>query len=351
MNERENYIRTVRFGTPDYIPIHVHINESMWTCYGKELLNVTKKYPHFFNENDRKIKPLLMYDEEKFFDTSRQNKDAWGCMWAYPIEGMDGIVTEFPLSDWDNLKNYKFPDPAIENDRSKRDWAQEEENIIKTREMGKPTFGSLAHGFMLLRLTYLRGFENALCDLLDDDEHMQYLIDGIEKHSAYIVKRYLEMGVDVMEFPEDLGTQTSSFISPELMEKWVFPVYKRLMQPVRDAGKLVGFHSDGRVLDILPGLIRSGVDIVNPQDLVNGIDNLAREIKGRACIRLDVDRQSIVPYGTPKEVEELIEAEIKILGSKKGGLEIIVGVYPPTPLENLDAMCRALTKYQRWWNE
>ncbi|MCD4669305.1 MAG: hypothetical protein K8S14_02540 [Actinomycetia bacterium] len=81
---------------------------------------------------------------------------------------------------------------------------------------------------------------------------------------------------------------------------------------------LVFLHSDGKILDILEDQIEAGADIVNPQDLCNGIDNLAKRIKGKACIQLGIDRQSAIPYGTRKEIHELIEEEVRKSGSPKG---------------------------------
>jgi uroporphyrinogen decarboxylase len=114
-------------------------------------------------------------------------------------------------------------------------------------------------------------------------------------------------------------------------------------------GALVYLHSDGKTLDILEDQIEAGVDIVNPQDLCNGIDNIAKRIKGKACIQLDIDRQKIVPFGTRKEIFELIEEEVRKLGDPRGGLEFIAGIYPQTPPENIEALCEALEKYRTYW--
>ena len=79
------------------------------------------------------------------------------------------------------------------------------------------------------------------------------------------------------------------------------------------------------------------------------IDNIAKRIKGKACIQIDIDRQFVIPYGTPKDIDDLIKEEVMKLGSKAGGLMMIAGVYPPTPMENLDALCTAVEKYREYW--
>ena len=134
-----------------------------------------------------------------------------------------------------------------------------------------------------------------------------------------------------------------------MFRKWVKPAYAALMQPCKKAGMYIGLHSDGKTLDILEDQIEAGVDVVNPQDLCNGIDELARRIKGKACIRLDIDRQSVVPYGTPKDIDDLIHEEIEKLGSPKGGLMMVCGLYPPTPPKNVEALAKALEKYSTMW--
>jgi len=153
------------------------------------------------------------------------------------------------------------------------------------------------------------------------------------------------MGVDIMSYPEDLGMQEGPFISPAMFEKWFVPAYAKLTKPARDAGILTHFHSDGKTLDILDAQIRAGVDIVNPQDLVNGIDELAKQIKGRACIDLDIDRQKITPFGTPAEIDAHIRTCVETVGCKEGGLMLIYGLYPGVPLENVKALMDAMTRY------
>jgi uroporphyrinogen-III decarboxylase len=134
-----------------------------------------------------------------------------------------------------------------------------------------------------------------------------------------------------------------------MFRKYCRPTYEKLIQPFRQRGKHVIQHSDGYIMDLIDDLMLAGVTIINPQDLCNGIDNLRREFKGRVCIQLDVDRQTVVPYGTPTEIRELVEEEVRTLGSKQGGLELICGIYPPTPPENVHAVASAFEAFQTYW--
>jgi sulfur relay (sulfurtransferase) DsrC/TusE family protein len=79
--------------------------------------------------------------------------------------------------------------------------------------------------------------------------------------------------------------------------------------------------------------------------LVNGIDWIAQHFAGRVCIELDIDRQFITPYGTPAQIDALIREEVEKLGSRRGGLMMIYGLYPGVPLENAAALMDAMEKY------
>lgn len=349
IGSRENYLRAARFQRPEWIPAEVHINDASWNLWQKDMEKVCLKFPEYFPHVHEGWRDYENYVFAPAYRKDEKFRDNWGCVWETTEDGIEGVVTESPLSDWENLKNWKMPDIETMEDRVPRDWTKTEAAIRAARERGQLVKAGLPHGFLFLRSTYLRGFENALCDMAAEDEDFTALFERLVEYNGELVRRYLKIGVDVMCFPEDLGMQSGSFLSPAMFEKWFVPAYARLLAPCREAGVLTHFHSDGKTLDILDAQIRAGVQIVNPQDLVNGIDELERHIKGRACIDLDIDRQTVLPYGTPRQIDELIEEEVRKLGSREGGLMLIAGIYPPTPPENVEALCRALRKYREYW--
>ena len=125
------------------------------------------------------------------------------------------------------------------------------------------------------------------------------------------------------------------------------PLHAALKEWYASPGDRFEVPVDGYLVDIMPDLLECGVTILNPQDLCNGLDNIRRELKGRVCIDLDVDRQTVVPRGTPREVEDHIGRCIRELGSPQGGLMLKCGVYEGTPLANIEAVFRAMTRWRR----
>ena len=351
LTPRENYIRNATFQGPEYIPASVHISPASLIEGGPAMEEVMVRHPVLFpNFEPGKID----FEHYEFLpeETIGDVVDPWGCRWRCSVNGIIGTVVEHPLADWSDLENLTVPPVLPQNaQRITGDWDDRRTRIEHNRREGNLTEGAIYHGFFFMRLHYLRGFENLMCDLIEEPPELWRLIEMIKDHDAALVRRYLDLDVDVMYFGEDLGTQTSSFISPEMFAKFVTPVYKELMAPVKEAGKLVYLHSDGCIIDLMGDFAAAGVDIINPQDLVNGIDALAEEVKGRFCISLDVDRQSIVPFGTRGEIHALIEEEVRKLGDPSGGLQLVAGIYPPTPPENVDALCEALEKFRTFWWE
>jgi len=349
LSERENYLRNARMMGPEWIPCTVSISDASRNQLGNELEEVILRHPLLFPDFK---KGESNYENLEFGPAHKANErftDAWGCVWLSSINGLEGQVVESPLDKWEKLKDYQVPDPLRQADRGPASWELTQREIKKAKKQGRLTTGSLPHGFFLMRLWYLRGFENLMLDFATNAPELPELIDMVTVHNKKIVDQWLTMGVDLINFGEDLGTQTASIISPRDFRKWVVPVYKKLMEPCREANCLIALHSDGYIMELMDDFIDCGVNIINPQDLCNGIDNLVRDVKGRMCIRLDIDRQTIVPFGTRKEIRELIEEEVRKLGSPQGGLEIIAGIYPPTPPENIDALCEALEEFRIYW--
>ena len=351
LSRRENYLRTARLEGGEYIPCGVGLSHAMRAQCGAELEEVMARHEWLFPgfEPGRPD-----FDNYQFPVEERVGElvDPWGCTWRMAYDGVIGTVVEHPLADWSALEKYR-PAP-VEPQNAQRitgDWQSLAEDFAARAARGELTSGGLYHGFLFMRLTYLRGFDNFLCDLVEQPPELLELIDMVKAHCAEIVRRFLQMDLDVLGCGEDLGAQNASIISTEMFRQFFTPVYRELFAPAKDAGKLVYLHSDGHVLELMDEFADAGIDIINPQDLVNGIDNLAAEAKGRFCIDLDIDRQSVVPFGSPGDIEDLVAEAVRKLGGPAGGLMLKAGVYPPTPPENVDALCSAMKKVRTYYWE
>lgn len=350
MNRAENYLRAVRFEKPDFIPMNFHINRACWDCYpGEALLELMESHPLLFPDFER---PELPY-KPPVSPVARKDEpytDDFGCVWSTSMDGITGTVTGHPLADWEAFKTWKRPDPSRCMGIGPIDWEEEARRFEEEKKNSGLLSAGLRHGHSFLQLCDIRGYENLLFDMIDEEPRLWELIEIVESFNRFIVEKYIAIGAKQMGYGEDLGMQVGPMLSPELFRKYIKPSYRRIMKPAIEKGLVVHMHSDGDIRDLADDLIDSGVQVLNLQDLVNGVDWIAARYGGKLCIDLDIDRQRITPYGTPAQIDALIKEEVEKLSTPQGGLTMIYGLYPGVPLENVKALMDAMEKYAQYYS-
>lgn len=348
--KKNNYIKAVLFEKPETIPVTFHINDACWHHYDQnDLFDLMEAHSFLFPGYKR---PEGVYVPE-YDDVAKKDApytDDFGCVWQTTDDGIVGTVTGHPLESWDAFDSYRAPDPERCMGIGPVDWNKEKDIIEKKKENGECAIASLRHGHTFLQLCDLRGYQNLLFDMMDEDANLLKLIEIVYEFNAYIVDKYLEIGADQICYPEDLGMQKGPMISPELFERFIFPSYKKLMKKSQSLGKIVHMHSDGDIRLLVDYLMYGGVQVLNLQDQTNGIEWIKEKVKGRTCIELDIDRSFITKTGTPKEIDDYIRMVVSELGSRDGGLMMIYGLYPGIPIENVAALMDAFEKYLAYYS-
>jgi uroporphyrinogen decarboxylase len=282
-------------------------------------------------------------DYDEFPPVYRQNErfvDNWGCEWYNSKGGLEGQVVGHPLEHWEAFDAYHPPDVETQSERGSRDWHAEKEEIESRRARGLLTVG---HGERLFdRLYFLRGFENLMIDFALEEPHLPQLIAMLRDYEREVVGRYLDIGVDVVGFHTDIGTQNGLMISPAAFRRYLKPMFKELFSLCRGRGAHVLLSSDGKILEIVDDLIECGVSIHDPQYRANTIEGIKEHYLGRLCINLDLDRQMFA-FCTPEEIQRHVETAVEELSLPEGGLMISGSVWDDiTPLENIEALCDAI---------
>ncbi len=310
-------LKAITFDSPEYIPVGVSLLPSTWMKYREDLRQLVLRHPLIFSY---KPKPDMDFDAVGGTYVQGEHVDAWGCVWSNIAHGLEAFVTGHPLPRREMVNTFQAPAPGA----------------------GTP------HGFMFLRLTYLRGYEEAMIDFAEEPPELPRMIDIVLEYNMGEIKRMLETPSDFMHFGDDLGTQTALPISPEKWRKYLKPCFAKMYGLCRSAGRLVGMHTDGHIIPIIKDLIDCGVNVINPQVRANGLDALARECKGKVCVALDLDRQ-MFPFCTPRDIDDHVREAVEKLGAPEGGLTLGAECEPDVPLENIEAICLALEKYRGYF--
>ncbi len=346
LTKRENFLRTVEFRNPEWIPVSVNLPNAVWKKYGEELENIVLRHPILFEGYRKGSKN---FSEYPLSCRKGYHRDNWGCLWYNVAGGMLGQVVEHPLSDWRFLDTYKLPDPFKKTDFEEQDWDEIKKSTREQKKKGLLTQGS--GGELFTRLYYLRGFENLMMDIATDDPHLLRLIEMLTNYELKLVNKWLKIGVDVIYFHTDIGTQNGLMISPAKFRNYIKPMFKKIFIPCRKAGTHIFLSSDGNLLEIIDDLIECGVSIHDPQIRANTLEGIARTYKGKKiCVKVDLDEQMFA-FCKPTDIRRQIKEVAEKLYSPQGGLMIYGDPSPDVPLENIEAICSALEEFYTYKGE
>jgi uroporphyrinogen decarboxylase len=337
-SKRENYLRAVEFRNPEWIPVSVNLPNAVWRKYREELEDIVLGHPILFEgykKGSKNFDEVSLNHHEKGKEYYR---DEWGCIWYNLQEGLEGQVVGHPLADWKALATFQPPDPLVGID-----WNKIKEKVGEDRRKGLLTRGE--GGRFFDRLQFLRGFENLMMDLATDPPELSKLIELVLENNMSSIIKWLEIGVDVMGFHSDIGTQRGLMISPKMFRKYVKPAYKKMFTACRNAGPHVYYSSDGNLLEIVDDLIECGVSIHDPQLRACTLEGIAKVYKGKMCINLDLDEQMFA-FCKPADIREQVRKVVEKLWLPQGGLMVYGEPSPDVPLENIEAICSALEEFR-----
>ena len=218
----------------------------------------------------------------------------------------------------EDIEKYSFPDAYAPGrfDEAKRD----------IDKFGSEYFVIGDVEISLFELAWhLTGLEKYLVAMMCDEPWLELLNDRVEEWSTGLALQLVKAGVDAIWLGEDLGTQTSTLISPEDWRMKFKPRHKRMIEKLRHENPdiIIIMHSDGAVAPLLDDFIEMGVDVYNPvQPNVPGSD--PRELKekdgNRICFFGGIDQQFLLPSGNIPAIRAEIKERISILGKDKGYL-------------------------------
>jgi uroporphyrinogen decarboxylase len=173
---------------------------------------------------------------------------------------------------------------------------------------------------------------HVLCDFFGMENYfikMHTHPDVVEAATERVVSFYLEanerclecMGekLDAVFFGNDLGSQQDLLVSPQLLERFVFPWMRKIIDQAKAYDKKIVLHSCGAVSKIIPTLIEAGIDGLHPlQARARGMEaeNLARRFKGELVFIGGVDTQELLPFGSPEKVSAEVNRLKELLGPR-----------------------------------
>lgn len=195
-----------------------------------------------------------------------------------------------------------------------------------------------------------RGMQDLLLDLIDCPDVMEEVIRLGRQVMMKHVEAFLASPAEVAWL--DICWATGAGISPKMFERWVLPDIVMAMELVKGTcGKYLGLYMLGKVRQLLPMVIDSGVHFIETFEPNQGDITLAEakhKYGNRVCIMGNFNCV-VLSFGT---VEDARKETLRCLreGMEGGGYILVTGDEVPADAkwENLKAMVETVEEHGRY---
>ena len=282
-------------------------------------------------------------DFGRYFDQPGMSWEEWGrgriwddlhqyASYHYPLEHAETV---------DEILAYPWPDLDA-------DYRYEglEGRVAQLHRQGYAVRGGLAETVFEIAWQ-LRSMDALFADMIAGDEKAVLLLDKIAERRVATARAYARAGVDMIQTGDDVAMQTGLLMSRKMWRQWFRPRLARVIEAARAEKPdiIIEYHSDGKINDLIPDLIETGIDVLNPVQPECVDHAWAKQTFGdRLAFSGGLGVQSVLPFGTPEEVYNHTRTAIQTLG--QGGTGFIVGpshvIERDVPLENFLAMIQAM---------
>jgi uroporphyrinogen decarboxylase len=299
--------------------------------------------------------PEQILERNKHRDPRSPYLNSWGTGKVWIEEG-NWFSNIHPLADAEStaeLEDYDWPDM---NDPTRvRHVREQTEKLVKENRyaiMGVPWLL-----FPFERACELQGLETFLLNMVVHPDFSRALLWKTGELCKELMGNFLREtngDLDIIKIGDDLGTQESLLISPELYRDMVKPVHADFISFIKErTDARVFFHTDGDVFSLIGDFIEIGIDILNPIQTSAGkmanLEELKQKYGRDMTFCGGIDTHYYLPSGTPEEVSGEVKKVMNTLGP--GGGYMVSSVHTimdDVPPENIMAMVNAVTEYGQY---
>ena len=352
MTNRENFFGIVKRQGYEWAPVEFSLCPHLRERFRNEL--GIEDYVEYFNFPWRRVDDvkLIDHDVEKyrpFFNpplADGADIDQWGVGHEKSPNSMHMTYMRHPLENattLEELQAYPYPDFAGGDISHQKKQVEE----IKARDL-------IACGDMQMTIWeiawYLRGMEELFCDMMDEDEKAEFMFDKALEMAMVRAENYVNAGVDMLFFGDDIGMQFTTMMSQELYCQWIKPRLKKLIDHVKSINPevIIFYHSCGFIEPFIPHLIEAGIDVLNPiQSECMDFADIFKKYGDKISFHGTIGTQTVMPKGTPEEVKQVVWENLNVAGPKGGLLAAPTHLLEPeVPLENVLAYVEACRSYR-----
>ena len=241
---------------------------------------------------------------------------AWGVTQkTFKEEDSTPEMLDFTINSaeaWENAKKLM----TVSDDRIP--WKRLEENFARWRAEGHWISAHFWFGFDVAH-SWMMGTETMLVAMLEEPEFVEDVFDTYLRSCETLFAKIWDAGYhfDEIYWPDDMGYKGTTFFSPDLYRNLLQPYHKRAVDWAHDRGIYAHLHSCGNIMTLLPDIVATGVDALNPLEVKAGMDvlKIKQEYGDRIVLHGGTNAQM---WADPDAILAEIDAKIPILKENGG---------------------------------
>ncbi|MBQ9967101.1 MAG: hypothetical protein IJO88_00065 [Oscillospiraceae bacterium] len=223
-------------------------------------------------------------------------------------------------------------------------WDRLKNNYDKWRAEGRWITGTFWFGFDVTH-SWMMGLEPTLFAMMEAPDLIEDIFDTYLSRCEILFGRMWDAGyrLDEIMFYDDMGYKGTTFFSPKLYRRVLQPFHKRAVDWAHDHGIYARLHSCGNIMGLVPDIVDTGVDALNPLEIKAGMDAFAvKKTYGDKLVLhggIDASRMHETDY-------VLAEIQEKVPVLKENGGYLFASDHSIPNSVSLQTMAKVVEKYK-----
>ena len=249
---------------------------------------------------------------------------------AFPVHTPDKIV----VKDIENWKEYVHA-PSLDFPEEEWEACRKMMDAVDGDKAFKAVF--IAPG--LFEMTHhLCSMDEALINYMMYPDEMHELVDYLADWELKLAELICDkLHPDMIFHHDDWGSETNSFLRPEMFEEFFVEPYKKIYGYYHEHGvEFIVHHSDSYCANLIPYMIDMGIDVWQGCMRSNNVPELVREYGNKITFMGDIDNKLVDFTGwTQEDAKKAVRDSIESVNSMTGFIPCITqggpgSVFPGT---------------------
>lgn len=345
MNSRDRVLTTLDHEEPDFVPLtdHIYMPKSLEDVLGRPGVRVDT--PREYVEVHRILNLDLIAAFPGAFPMGQVEKgayvDSWGVKWRV-VDGMPWYLEGTLKTDVD-LENFVMPNPY------------DSKIYEPIKEIVKLVGGELAIGGIVegpfTRSWMPMGIQTFIKMLYTNQSVIRRFIEKVTDFFIEVGKNQIDLGIDVIWIPDDMGYVHGLMMSPKLFRDFIIPSLKKMVNAFKCRGIKVLMHNDGQIMSIMDDLVDAGIDAIHPLERAAGmsLEKMKQQYGEKITLIGNVNSKTILQHGPLHKIKEQVLECLKI--AAPGGGYILASdhsVHEGIPSDNIKYMFKIARKYGKY---